>query len=164
MSATSAATILPFPQVSPTPGVDVNGLLRLTHLFPDIRQAHIEVLEDLDGAEVRFLCRASRAAFETREEFVAAAVKRYLGCIADPRLAEMMFVASLFQAGMSQRISAAVVRERLARAFPGQPPAVWLEHLSGPDLLDAVALNPHEGNLELVVRDGNRWVYALAEG
>ena len=144
--------------------MDVTGLLRLSCLFRDIRQARIEVLVDEDGDAVRFLCRAPRAAFGTREEFVAAAVKRYLGRISDQRLAEMMFVASLHQAGMSQRISAAALRERLAQAFQERPPALWREHLSGPDLLDAVALNPHEGNLELVVRDGSRWVYAVVEG
>jgi hypothetical protein len=124
------------------------------------------VLHDEDGDLVRFLCRAPRADFETREEFVAAAMKRYLECIEDRHLAEMMFVANLFEAATSQRISPAVLRDLLHEVFQedAQPPTVWLEHLSGPGLLDAVALKPQECDLELVVRHGNCWVYALAEG
>ena len=99
MSASSAAVILPFPRVPAPAGLDATQLLRMTGHFHDLEQAAVDVLDDEDGDQVRFLCRAPRAAFRTREEFVAAAVKRYLGGLADQGLAEMIYVAALYQAG-----------------------------------------------------------------
>jgi hypothetical protein len=164
MSATSAATILPFPRVPSPPGLDVTGLLRFACFFHSIHESHIEVLDDEDGDVARFLCRAPRAAFDTREAFMAAATKRYLGCVTDPRLAEMIFVACLYQAGTGARVSEDALRERLAEAFDGQPPPGWSDHLGGPDFLDVAMLSPGDDHLLLVVRGRQWWVYAQVEG
>ena len=142
MSATSAATILPFPRVPAPPGLDLGRLLRFTCFFHAIPESHVEVLDDEDGEVARFLCRAPRATFDTREAFMAAAMKRYLGCVADPRLAEMIFVASLYHAGTGARVSESILYERLTDAFHGQLPPGWSEHLGGPDFLDVAMLTP----------------------
>lgn len=160
----AAASVVPFPRVVAPPGLDYTGLLRLTCFFHDLQQARIQVLDDEEGEVTRFLCRAPRSAFRTREEFVAAAVKRYLGAIADQRLAEMIYVATLFQAGMSERVSIATLTERVERAFAGEVPAAWLGQLCLPELWDAAVLDPRTEHLELVVRGARWWLYGLVEG
>ena len=95
---------------------------------------------------------------------MAAAMKRYLGCVADPRLAEMIFVASLYHAGTGARVSENILYERLADAFHGQLPPGWSDHLGGPDFLDVAMLTPRDDHVELVVRGRQWWVYAQVEG
>jgi len=166
MSAMPAvATILPFPRIAPPPGLDYVGLLRLTCAFDAVADSRVEVLDDEDGALARFLCRAPREAFPSREEFVAAALKRYLACIADRRLAEMIYVASLFQSGTSERLPLPALPARLEAAFGGAPPARWRAHLEGPRVLDVALLDPAaRDRLELVARGASWWVYGLVEG
>ena len=76
------------------------GFLALLLVTSPVVRAHCEVPCGIYGDEMRFLCRAPRAAFRTREEFVAAAVKRYLGVLSDQRLAETLpFLREVREAG-----------------------------------------------------------------
>lgn len=163
MSASSAAVILPFEGGPGHTGLDTDRLLRMTCQFHDLEQAAIEVLDDEDGDQVRFLCRAPRAAFRTREEFVAAAVKRYLGELADQQLAEMIYVAALYQAGMSERVALEALHGLLAGAFDGPVPAPWQEALDVAELWDAAVLNPSTEQIEVAARGTRWWLYALVE-
>lgn len=163
MSASSAAVILPFPRMPAPAGLDAAQLLRMTCHFHDLEQAAVDVLDDEDGDQVRFLCRAPRAAFRTREEFVAAAVKRYLGGLDDQGLAEMIYVAALYQAGLSERVALPNLHARLTRAFGGPLPRSWHEALDSSELWDAAVLNPSSSQIEIAARGARWWVYALVE-
>lgn len=163
MSASSAAVILPFaPGLGPS-GLDTSRLLRMTCQFHDLEHAAVEVLDDQDGDQVRFLCRAPRAAFRTREEFVAAAVKRYLGVLSDQRLAEMIYVAALYQAGMSERVALDALHGLLEAAFAGPVPEPWRDALDVAGLWDVAVLNPCSEQIEVAARGTSWWIYALVE-
>jgi len=164
MSAIPQAAIIPFPHVGRVAEFDRVRLLRMTCLFERVHQTRTQVLHDEDDAVTRYLCRAPRAVFEHREEFLAAAVKRFLGPIADRRLAEMIYVATLYQAGVHAPVSLPVLRARVVREFAVPVPALWLEQLTPPKTLEASLLNLDANTLEFVAGGPRWWTYGLVEG
>jgi len=162
MSATLQAAIIPFPRAASV--LDREGLLRMVCFYERVRPARTQVLYDEEGTATRFLCRAPRVAFTSREEFIAAAVKRFLGAIEDRRLAEMMYVATLYQAGDYAPVSLAVLRARVARDFAGQVPAPWCDQLAPAQAHEAALLNVDGEALEFVAGGPRWWTYGLAEG
>ena len=162
MSATLQASIIPFPRAGA--GLDREGLLRMACCFDRVRPAKTQVVYDEEGTATRFLCRAPRVAFVSREEFIAAAVKRFLGSIEDSRLAEMMYVATLYNAGEHVPVSLAVLRARVAREFGGPVPAPWSEQLVPAQVREAVLLSLDSGGLEFVTAGPRWWTYGMSEG
>ena len=163
MSRYTSAAIIPFPRVERGPVLDSTRLLRMACLYDGLDDGAVEVLDDEDGAVTRFLVRAPRNGFSSREEFLAAAMKRYLGCIGDPHLAELMYVAALFQAGDSAWVTFTELRRRLRLLQDGHAPGRWLELLEAPDLLDAVVLEPQPSQLSFVLCGLRWWVYGTIE-
>ena len=162
MSATLQASIIPFPRAGA--GLDRDGLLRMACSFDQVRPARTQVVYDEEGTATRFLCRAPRIAFVSREEFIAAAVKRFLASIEDSRLAEMMYVSMLYQAGDLAPVSLAMLRARVAREFGGTVPAPWSEQLTSQHVREASLLNLDSGGMEFVAGGGRWWTYGMSEG
>jgi hypothetical protein len=163
MSRHTSAAIIPFPRNERGPALDYAWLLRMACFYGTVDGGPVEVVDDEDGAVSRFLGRAPRGAFDSREEFVAAAMKRYLDCIGDPHLAELMYVAALFQAGDGTWITVTELRRRLRRLQDGHLPDGWLELLEAPDLLDAAVLERRPNQLSFVLRGLRWWVYGNVE-
>ena len=143
--------------------VDRAVLRRLRHSFDLLPSGALEVLDDEDGAVVRFLCRAGRMDFLQSEVFVATAVRRFFDKVEDRRLACMMYVDALSQELRGERVSWAVLRQRLQSLLLEDVPPAWFACLRDARPDQTLLLQSEPGRLELISRTRDRWVYGLLE-
>lgn len=143
--------------------LDPRRLLSLRREFARVSMSQLIVLEDVDGDCTRFFCMGSARDFGHGEAFLAACVKRFLVCVEDRRLAELMYIDGLEQQLVEEPITLDVLRSRFDAVADVSFPEPWLERLQNEAAPHIALLNSSRHRLEVVARTDGSWLYGLIE-